>query len=172
VTQAWSPIGGVKRYMGEAHASGDPLSHAVVREIAARYGKTPAQVVLRWQIDLGHSVIPKSVNPSRIAENADIFDFALSPDEIVAIDALGRAFTGNQSIQSLRKRGRHVQVGLTSQEERGQVAIPIDILITGSGRWWGRRAIRTPTTTSFWRSSRAGSSTRRGLSRARSRSKT
>jgi D-arabinose 1-dehydrogenase-like Zn-dependent alcohol dehydrogenase len=48
----------------------------------------------------------------------------------VSIDALGRAFTVNQSIQSLRKRGRHVQVGLTSQEERGQVAIPIDILIT------------------------------------------
>jgi D-arabinose 1-dehydrogenase-like Zn-dependent alcohol dehydrogenase len=49
----------------------------------------------------------------------------------VSIDALGRAFTVHQSIQSLRKRGRHVQVGLTSQEERGHVAIPIDILITG-----------------------------------------
>jgi threonine dehydrogenase-like Zn-dependent dehydrogenase len=49
----------------------------------------------------------------------------------VSIDALGRAFTVLQSIQSLRKRGRHVQVGLTSQEERGQVAIPIDTLITG-----------------------------------------
>ena len=49
----------------------------------------------------------------------------------VSIDALGRAFTVHQSIQSLRKGGRHVQAGLTSQEERGQVAIPIDILITG-----------------------------------------
>lgn len=49
----------------------------------------------------------------------------------VSIDALGRAFTVHQSIQSLRKRGRHVQAGLTSQEERGQVAIPIDLLVTG-----------------------------------------
>jgi D-arabinose 1-dehydrogenase-like Zn-dependent alcohol dehydrogenase len=49
----------------------------------------------------------------------------------VSIDALGRAFTVLQSIQSLRKRGRHIQVGLTSQEERGQIAIPIDTLITG-----------------------------------------
>ena len=49
----------------------------------------------------------------------------------VSIDALGRAFTVLQSIHSLRKRGRHVQVGLTSQEERGQVAIPLDALITG-----------------------------------------
>ena len=48
-----------------------------------------------------------------------------------SIDALGRGFTVNQSIHSLPKRGRHVQVGLTSQEERGQVAIPIDNLITG-----------------------------------------
>jgi propanol-preferring alcohol dehydrogenase len=47
----------------------------------------------------------------------------------VSIDALGRAFTFHQSIQSLRKRGRHVQVGITSQEERGQVAIPIDMLV-------------------------------------------
>ncbi|TMB48564.1 MAG: hypothetical protein E6J60_14270 [Deltaproteobacteria bacterium] len=47
------------------------------------------------------------------------------------MDALGRGFTVNQSIHSLPKRGRHVQVGLTSQEERGQVAIPIDNLITG-----------------------------------------
>src|SRR5437660_6496714 len=47
----------------------------------------------------------------------------------VSIDALGRAFTVHQSIQSLRKRGRNVQVGLTSQEERGQVAIPIDTLV-------------------------------------------
>jgi len=49
----------------------------------------------------------------------------------VSIDALGCGFTVNQSIHSLRKRGRHVQVGLTSQEERGQAAIPIDNLITG-----------------------------------------
>ena len=47
----------------------------------------------------------------------------------VSVDALGRAFTFHQSIQSLRKRGRHVQAGITSQEERGQVAIPVDMLV-------------------------------------------
>jgi propanol-preferring alcohol dehydrogenase len=47
----------------------------------------------------------------------------------VSIEALGRGFTFHQSIQSLRKRGRHVQVGITSQEERGQVALPVDLLV-------------------------------------------
>lgn len=56
--------------------------------LADKYGKTPAQIVLRWQIDLGHSAIPKSVKPTRIAENIDIFDFALAPDEVLAISAL------------------------------------------------------------------------------------
>src|SRR5437762_5662095 len=75
----------------------------------------------------------------------------------VSIDGLGRGFTVNQSIHSLRKHGRHVQLGLTSQEERGQVAIPIDNLITGEWEVVGSKAIRTPTTMSLCRSSRAES---------------
>ncbi len=56
--------------------------------IAEKYGKTPGQVVLRWHIELGTVAIPRSSNPSRIAQNIDIFDFALSSDEISAISAL------------------------------------------------------------------------------------
>jgi diketogulonate reductase-like aldo/keto reductase len=89
VTQAWSPIGGVKRYwVQDPKAVQDPLVHPSVTGLAAKYGKTPAQVVLRWQIEHGNSAIPKSVRPERIAENIAIFDFALTKDEVAAIDAL------------------------------------------------------------------------------------
>jgi len=88
VTQAWSPIGGIQRYWGDGAEAKDPLHHPVVAALAEKYGKTPAQIVLRWQIDLGHSAIPKSVKPTRIAENIDIFDFALATEEVAAISAL------------------------------------------------------------------------------------
>jgi diketogulonate reductase-like aldo/keto reductase len=89
VTQAWSPIGGVKRYWAQdPNAVQDPLVHPTVTGLAAKYGKTPAQIVLRWQIEHGNSAIPKSVRPERIAENISIFDFALTKDEVAAIDAL------------------------------------------------------------------------------------
>jgi diketogulonate reductase-like aldo/keto reductase len=90
ITQAWSPIGGVKRYGAKASKEGaqDPLSHPAVVLLAKKYGKTPAQIILRWQIELGTSPIPKSVRPERIAENIDIFDFALTSDEVQAINAL------------------------------------------------------------------------------------
>jgi diketogulonate reductase-like aldo/keto reductase len=89
VTQAWSPIGGVKRYwVQDPNAVQDPLVHTTITGLAAKYGKTPAQVVLRWQIEHGNSAIPKSVRPERIAENIAIFDFALTKDEVAAIDAL------------------------------------------------------------------------------------
>jgi diketogulonate reductase-like aldo/keto reductase len=91
ITQAWSPIGGVNRYGMKATKEGvirDPLSHPVVISLTKKYGKTPAQIVLRWQIELGTSPIPKSVRKERIAENIDIFDFALMPEEVEAISAL------------------------------------------------------------------------------------
>ena len=64
------------------------LTDPTIVELAAKRHKTPAQIVLRWHIDHGLSAIPKSVRPQRIAENIDIFDFALNADEIAAIDAL------------------------------------------------------------------------------------
>ena len=56
--------------------------------VARAHGETPAQVMLRWGIQYGRSVIPKSTKPNRIAENIDVFDFELTSDEMAAIDAL------------------------------------------------------------------------------------
>lgn len=88
VTQSWSPIGGVYDRSQNTSISTRPLQNPVIGELASRYGKTPAQIILRWHLDHGFSAIPKSVMPSRIAENFDVFDFALAPEEIGAIDAL------------------------------------------------------------------------------------
>lgn len=77
VTQAWSPIGGVLVYTPGSDEARGPLTDPVITDLAAKYGKTPAQVVLRWHIEHGFSAIPKSVKPHRIAENFDVFDFSL-----------------------------------------------------------------------------------------------
>jgi 2,5-diketo-D-gluconate reductase A len=65
-----------------------------VNEIADRIGKTPAQVVLRWHIQHGNIVFPKSTTPARIEENFALFDFALEPDDVAKIDALDRGEAG------------------------------------------------------------------------------
>lgn len=64
------------------------LDLPLLAELAAKYGKTPAQIVLRWHLQLGVATIPKSVDESRIRENADVFDFELEPEDIVRIDGL------------------------------------------------------------------------------------
>jgi diketogulonate reductase-like aldo/keto reductase len=95
VTQSWSPLGGVNVYAAaDPQAVKNPLEHPVIVGLAAKYGKTPAQVVLRWHIEHGRSAIPKSVRPERIAENIRIFDFALTADEVAAIDALDTGARG------------------------------------------------------------------------------
>jgi diketogulonate reductase-like aldo/keto reductase len=86
VTQAWSPIGGITFYRDSGHTS--TLQDPVIGDIAKAHGKSPAQVMLRWHLQEGRSVIPKSTKPHRIAENFDIFDFVLSSDELSAIDKL------------------------------------------------------------------------------------
>ncbi|MCA2227534.1 aldo/keto reductase [Nonomuraea aurantiaca] len=89
LTQAWSPIGGITFYPGWGNEDRkSTLTDPVLREIADAHGKTPAQVMLRWHLRQGRSAIPKSVNPARIAENFDVFDFELSAEEITRIDAL------------------------------------------------------------------------------------
>ncbi|WP_405124997.1 aldo/keto reductase [Ralstonia pseudosolanacearum] len=89
LTQAWSPIGGVNRYWAKDPAAAhDPLHDPAITGIAASLGKTPAQVILRWHFQHGISAIPKSSRPERIAENIGIFDFALSHDDMLAINAL------------------------------------------------------------------------------------
>ncbi|MDY7232116.1 aldo/keto reductase [Hyalangium rubrum] len=95
VTQAWSPLGGVNVYMpGDPKAVKNPLAHPVVVVLSEKYRKTPAQVVLRWHVQSGLSAIPKSVRPERIAENFDVFDFALTAEEGAAIDALDTGVRG------------------------------------------------------------------------------
>jgi diketogulonate reductase-like aldo/keto reductase len=85
LTQAWSPIGGVRHYRGDTKT---PLTDPSITSLADAHGKTPAQVMIRWHIQQGRSAIPKSVRPERIAENFDVFDFTLSADELARIDAL------------------------------------------------------------------------------------
>ncbi|MFF4405996.1 aldo/keto reductase [Streptomyces sp. NPDC001262] len=77
-TEAWSPLG----------QGGELLKAPVLAGIAAKHGKSAAQVVLRWHLQLGNVVIPKSVTPSRIRENIDVFDFTLDEDDMKAIAAL------------------------------------------------------------------------------------
>lgn len=84
--QAWSPIGGITFYRDSGHVSA--LEDPTIGAIAERHGKSPAQVMLRWGLQHGRSVIPKSTKPHRIAENLDVFDFALSTEELAAIDGL------------------------------------------------------------------------------------
>jgi 2,5-diketo-D-gluconate reductase A len=79
VTEAWSPL-----------AQGDILADPVITALSHRYGKSPAQIVLRWHIELGNVVIPKSVTPSRIKENIDIFDFSLAADDLAMLRPLDR----------------------------------------------------------------------------------
>lgn len=88
VTQSWSPIGGVYDRSKHTEVSTKPLENPVIRGLASRYGKTPAQIILRWHLEHGFSAIPKSVTPTRIAENFGVFDFVLAPEEIAEIDAL------------------------------------------------------------------------------------
>jgi 2,5-diketo-D-gluconate reductase A len=76
-TEAWSPL-------GQGRALGDP----VIAAIAARHRRTPAQIIIRWHLDSGHIAIPKSVNPRRIAENIDVFDFRLDPADLAAMAGL------------------------------------------------------------------------------------
>lgn len=102
LTQAWSPLGGVNRYFTDTpRPEDDPLTHPVLTGIAAAHGRTVGQVMLRWQVQLGHSVIPKSVRPARIAENFNLFDFALTPEEMAAIEALDTGRRGGPDPDTL-----------------------------------------------------------------------
>jgi 2,5-diketo-D-gluconate reductase A len=77
LTEAWSPL-----------ASGGLIDEPVLAAIGAKHGKSSAQVMIRWHLQLGNVVLPKSVTPARIAENIDVFDFELDADDLAAITAL------------------------------------------------------------------------------------
>jgi 2,5-diketo-D-gluconate reductase A len=78
LTEAWSPLA----------SGGEVLGDEKIATVAAKHGVTPAQAILRWHLDIGNVVIPKSVTPSRIAENFDIFGFSLDADDLAAIATL------------------------------------------------------------------------------------
>jgi 2,5-diketo-D-gluconate reductase A len=82
-TEAWSPI-----------AQGGVLKDPTITAIADRLGRSPAQVVLRWHLQLGNIVFPKSTTPSRVRENIELFDFELSDDDVAAISGLDRGEDG------------------------------------------------------------------------------
>jgi 2,5-diketo-D-gluconate reductase A len=77
VTEAWAPI-----------ARGTLTGDTTLAEIAAKHGKTPTQVAIRWHIQLSNLVIPKTTNPDRMSENIDVFDFSLDSQDMAAIEAL------------------------------------------------------------------------------------
>jgi 2,5-diketo-D-gluconate reductase A len=76
-TEAWSPL-----------AQGDLLEDGTIETVAAHHDRSPAQVILRWHLQIGNVVIPKSSNPQRIRENFEVFDFALSEDDMAALERL------------------------------------------------------------------------------------
>ena len=80
LTEAWAPLA----------RGGELLSDPVIVRLADKHGRTPAQVVLRWHVQLGTIVIPKSVTPARVAENIDLFGFELDEDDMAAVAALDR----------------------------------------------------------------------------------
>jgi 2,5-diketo-D-gluconate reductase A len=84
-TEAWSPI-----------AQGDVLDDPAIAEIAERLGKSSAQVVLRWHLQRGSIVFPKSTTPARIEENFALFDFELAAEDMSRIDALDRGEAGRR----------------------------------------------------------------------------
>ena len=80
LTEAWSPLA----------SGGDVLTDRAVLAVAEAHGVTPAQAIIRWHLQLGNVVIPKSVTPSRIAENIDVFGFELTDEEVASITALDK----------------------------------------------------------------------------------
>jgi diketogulonate reductase-like aldo/keto reductase len=80
LTEAWSPLG-----QGQGL-----LDDPALNVLSGKYGKTPAQIVLRWHLQLGNVVIPKSATPSRIRENFNVFDFILDAEDMAAIGAMNR----------------------------------------------------------------------------------
>ena len=81
VTQSWGPIGG---------QGNDVLGDPAVVALAERHGRTPAQIVLRWHLELGLTAVPKSSDPTRLRQNLDVFDFSLTAEEVATLSALDR----------------------------------------------------------------------------------
>src|SRR6201992_169915 len=108
VTQAWSPIGGITFYREGEHPS--TLQAPAIVKIPEPRSKSPAQVMLRWHLQEGRSVIPKSTKPRRIAENLNVFDFELTASEVAAIAGLdtGKRGAPEPDAITLQSFGREI----------------------------------------------------------------
>ena len=99
VSQAWSPIGGITFYRDSGHTS--TLQDPTIAAIGAAHGTSNAQVMLRWHLQQGRSAIPKSVTPSRIAENFDVTGFELTDDELATLDSLDTGHRGGPGPEAI-----------------------------------------------------------------------
>ena len=108
LSQAWSPIGGITFYRDGS--KGSTLEDPVINQIGAAHGKTPAQVMLRWHLQQGRQAIPKSVTPSRIAENFDICDFELTAEQLADIDALDTGVRGGPEPEQITRENSGIQI--------------------------------------------------------------
>ncbi|MFC4564856.1 aldo/keto reductase [Nocardiopsis mangrovi] len=106
--QAWSPIGGITFY--RAGRTGSTLEDPVIGGIARACGRTPAQVMLRWHIQQERQAIPKSVTPSRIAENFDVFGFELTAGQLASIDALDTGLRGGPAPEAVTREDFWIDV--------------------------------------------------------------
>ncbi|MCL1925291.1 MAG: aldo/keto reductase, partial [Defluviitaleaceae bacterium] len=82
----WSPLGGNPG--ADGNKKSNVLEDSTINELAKKYGKSPAQIIIRWNIENKVIVLPKSATPARIKENFNVFDFSLTKDEIAKIDGL------------------------------------------------------------------------------------
>ncbi|MFV0284926.1 MAG: aldo/keto reductase [Demequina sp.] len=111
VSQAWSPLGGITFYPGWGDdARRSTLADPTIGEIALAHGVTAAQVMLRWHVQQGRQVIPKSVTPARIAQNLDVFGFTLSDAELAQIDALDTGVRGGPDPAANTRENRYREI--------------------------------------------------------------
>lgn len=108
LNQAWSPIGGITFYREGATSS--TLEDPTVNDIARAHGRTAAQVMLRWHLQQNRQVIPKSVTPSRIEENFDVFDFELTAEELTIIDTLDTGTRGGPAPEDITRENAGAEI--------------------------------------------------------------
>lgn len=111
--QAYSPIGS----SGTTYVKTSVLNQPVIKELADKHQKSPAQIALRWGLQRGHSVIPKSTNKERLKSNLDIFDFSLSDEDMRKIDEIEQVCANANLVTSkvLKMRVTNIDAAMRSR---------------------------------------------------------